>query len=67
MNDWDIRLECTVCGQRKRRCRSDGCPPFGREPMPTVIETCYQCSHGVEDVKTLHFVDYASEKELAGV
>ena len=66
MATWDIRLQCTKCGQRKRRCRNDGQPPFGHEPPATVMEVCYQCSDGLsEDVETLHFVDYITEQEEA--
>jgi hypothetical protein len=67
MADWDIRLQCTRCGQRKRRCRSDGNPPYGREPPATTWEVCYQCSEdlGRDEVCTLHFIDYATDRELA--
>jgi len=58
MNDWDIRLECTICGKRIRRCRSDGNPPFGKEPPSTVVTECCECN-----AETLHFVDYSTEKE----
>lgn len=65
-SEWDIRLQCTVCGQRKRRCRSDGNPPFGHEPQATTMTVCDQCGADTdEEVKTLHFVDYATDAELA--
>lgn len=64
---WDIRLQCTVCGDRKPRSRSDGNPPFGNEPPATVMETCYNCQDVKtgDDCKTLHFVDYSTEEEDA--
>jgi len=65
---WDIRLQCTVCGERQRRCRADGTPPFGHEPVATVFSVCHNCHANAdypdEEVKTLHFVDYATDDEL---
>lgn len=62
---WDIRLQCTICGQRKRRCRADGNPPYGHSPQSTTTVVCDQCSaESTEEIKTLHFVDYATENEL---
>lgn len=67
MSVWDIRLQCTICGQRKRRCRSDGNPPYGHEPPATTVTVCDQCSDGMEtDKKTLHFIDYTTAAEAAG-
>lgn len=68
-HEWDIRIQCTVCGKRQRRHRADGNPPFGHEPPPTVMSVCYQCQSDAgypePEVKTLHFVDFASEYEMA--
>ena len=65
---WRIRLQCTVCGQRCRRCRGDGNPPFGYEPPDTVVTVCYNCSARAEmpegGVCTVHFVDLATLEEL---
>jgi len=73
MSEWDIRIQCTVCGTRQRRNRSDSCepggPPFGHEPKATVKCVCDNCTaeagHPMGDVATVHFVDYATESELA--
>ena len=68
MSVWDIRLQCTVCGWRVRRCRSDGNPPFGHEPPATVMSVCGNCDanndHPDPETETLHFIDYATDNEM---
>lgn len=67
MGQWDIILQCTICGWRSRRHRSDGNPPFGKEPPATVEDVCYNCQsrmhYPVPEVKTTHFVDFARPDE----
>ena len=64
-DEWKIRLQCMVCGQRKRRHRADGNPPFGNEPQATIMVVCDQCNadagYPVPEVRTKHFVDYATD------
>ena len=67
---WDIRLECTVCGFRRRKNRyeaTDG-GPMGHEPPATVACHCSNCNaeagHIDDRTDTLHFVDIASDDEL---
>lgn len=67
-NDWDIRLQCTVCGSRQRRYRRDGNPPYGQTPRATDTVVCSNCTANAghkDDVKTVHFIDFASPRELA--
>lgn len=75
LSGWDIRLECTVCGQRSRANRYEGDPPMGHEPPATVVRHCYNCSDSAREyedgpsvaVETTHFVDIASDSELDDV
>jgi hypothetical protein len=44
-------------------------PPFGHEPQPTTISVCGQCQcnadYPIIEVKTMHFVDFATDKEMS--
>jgi alkaline phosphatase len=68
---WDIRLQCTVCGTRVRRHRNDYNGAIGDKPKPTVTTTCSNCTcnagYPPGDVKTVHFIDYATPAELATI
>lgn len=69
VSGWDIRLQCTVCGFRTRANRYEGDPPMGHEPPATVERNCYNCeaeaNHPKEGIKTVHFVDIATDEELS--
>ena len=66
---WDIMLQCTACGFRVRRHRNDYNGAIGDAPKPTVTTTCSNCTcnagYPPGDVKTVHFIDYATKAELA--
>lgn len=66
---WDIRLQCTVCGFRKRRNRRDYGGMLAGENLPsTLVTDCSNCTANLgrigADVLTKHFVDLIDEKEL---
>lgn len=60
-------LQCTACGTRSRRHRTDYNGDIGDAPKPTVVSWCGNCTAnaGNKDVKTTHFIDYATKAELA--
>lgn len=68
---WDIRLQCTVCGFRQRRCRNDHPGYLGDKPKATIEVKCSNCTANANypegGVKTLHFIDFASDKEEATI
>lgn len=65
LDKWDIRLQCSRCGVRVRRCRDD-CG-IGDRPRATVTTECSNCTcnagYPPGGVKTVHFIDYATPAE----
>ena len=66
---WDIRLQCTKCGFRVRRHRNDYNGAIGDAPKATVETECSNCTcnagYPSGGMKTIHFIDYATRRELA--
>lgn len=68
MSGWIYRLQCTVCGMRVRRHERDYPGYLGDDPKVTVEIACSNCTCAAgypdDEVKTLHFIDYATDEEL---
>lgn len=66
---WDIRLQCTACNVRVRRHRKDYPGFLGDSPKATVETVCHNCTTAAgcqtPEVRTLHFIDFATDAELA--
>lgn len=57
-----------TCGTRSRRNRKDYPGKLGDDPKATLETVCHVCTSSAgypdEEVKTLHFIDYATDEEL---
>ena len=59
---WDIRLVCTMCGMRSRRCRNDYDGKLGDSPAPSIETECANCCTNLGiDILTTHFVDIVDD------